>query len=143
MDPITAIGFASSIITFVDFGYQLVTGTLEVLDQGSSSEHSAIATVTEDLSRVAKDIRVENAPVGRAEHVLALRELAVKCEDLSKELLALLKSLRVEDGSSAPRLDALKVALRGMRKKAKVTELERRLDMYRQQVITRLLLMLK
>jgi hypothetical protein len=56
MDLITAIRFASSILTFVDFGLEIVTGTLEVVKSGSLVDNSNIAIIVNDFHAVVSSL---------------------------------------------------------------------------------------
>jgi hypothetical protein len=154
MDPITAVGFAASILTFIDFGYEIVTGTLEIAKSGSTSENIHVSVIIGDLHEVVKFLSpppnnppstaLGNLP-GKSSalsgHETALKGLAEKCQELSKELVTLLENLSIAPGSSLWK--SARVALRNMRKKGKVTDLEDKLDKYRSEMLIRIVLMLK
>lgn len=139
MDPITAIGFASCIITFVDFSLKIVTGTLEVVKSGSLAENNNIGVTTNDFHAVLSPL--SQHPPGTSAHELALKELATKCQQISQKLIELLDTLK--SSSSGSTWQSMKIALRSMRKKGEVADLESQLDKYRSEIMTRLLLILK
>jgi hypothetical protein len=56
MDPITAVGFAASILNFVDYSHKVVTGTIEVFKSGKISKNGHISEVISDLNDAAKDL---------------------------------------------------------------------------------------
>ena len=154
MDPITAVGFAASILTFIDFGYEIVTGTLEIVKSGSTSENIHVSVVIGDLHEVVKSlspppVNPPSTPLGNlpgkpsaiSVHESALKRLAEKCQELSNELVTLLKNLSAAPGSSL--WVSARVALRNMRKKGKVADLEDKLDKYRSEMLVRIVLMLK
>src|SRR5580692_2925658 len=111
MDPITAVGFAASILTFIDFGYKIVTGTLEVFKTGTTSENAHISVVINDFHAVVKPL--SRQPPSESDHEKALKALAIECQELSRELVSLLERLKTApDGS---KWKSVKVALRSMR----------------------------
>jgi len=111
MDPITAISFASSILTFVDFGLKIVTGTLEVVKSGTLVHNSNIAIVINDFHDVVSSLG--RHPLGTSAHELALKELATKCQQVSQKLIELLDTLRTSPNSST--WQGMKITLRSMR----------------------------
>jgi cell shape-determining protein MreC len=139
MDPITAIGFAVSILTFIDFSQQLISGTFEVIKSGSTSENAHVSVVINDLRDVTKEL--SNRPQGYSKHEDALNTLALECQELSEELQKLLEKLKVTAESS--KWKSVKVTLRSMWKKGEVAELESRLSKYRSKILLRLVLILK
>jgi N-terminal domain on NACHT_NTPase and P-loop NTPases len=139
MDPITAVGFAASILTFIDFGREIVTGTLEVIKSGSTKENTHVGVVVNDFLAVVKPLS-EKLP-GRSDHEKALTELAAKCKDVSQDLVDLLE--RLKRSSDSPKWESVRVALRSMRKKGEVRELESKLDKYRSEILLRLTFILK
>jgi hypothetical protein len=98
MDPISAVGFAASIITFIDLGFKVVTGTVEVLKTGSLSENTHISIIINDFHNVVKPLA--RLPAGRSDHEVALRELGVKCQELSQKLVDLLERLKTSPNGS-------------------------------------------
>jgi hypothetical protein len=141
MDPVTAIGFAASILTFVDFSWNLITGTYEVYKSstGTTSETAHISTVIGDLQEVSEGL---NSDVeGKTTHEKYLCKLAGQCNHLSKDLLKILGKLEVTEKDS--KWQSLKVKWAGMRKEKEVASIEKRLDRYRSQILIRLNLMLK
>ena len=83
MDPISAVGLAVNIITFVDFTWSLVTGTYEVYQSavGTTHELADISTIVDDLEKVTENLTPEFDPTTK--HAKALCQLASKCNDLS------------------------------------------------------------
>jgi hypothetical protein len=139
MDPITAVGFAASILTFIDFSHQVISGTWEVIKSGTTAENAHVGNVINDLHDVTKQL--SDRPPGYSPHEQALSTLASECQELSGELVTLLEKLKITAGSS--KWKSVKVTLHSMWKKGDVVELERRLDKYRSQILLRLVLMLK
>jgi hypothetical protein len=139
MDPITAVGFAASILTFIDFSYQIVCGTYEVIKSGSTIENAHVSFVTTDLDEITKEL--SQRPPGYSKHEDALNTLATECQGVSDELRKLLDRVKTKVGSS--KWKSIKVALHSMWKKGEIKELENRLGKYRSEVLIRLVLILK
>lgn len=141
MDPVTAIGFASSILTFIDFSWDLITGTYEVYKSatGTTLENAHIGTVIDDLEKVTEDLSPDLEL--KTKHGKALFQLAEKCNQLSKVLSRILKKLQAGDKDS--KWQSLKVKLASLRKEKEVASIEKRLDQYRSQIIIRLNFMLR
>ena len=141
MDPITAIGLASSILTFIDYANKIVSGTYEVYKSvtGTTEENAHIDTIISDLREVADGL--DSDLVGKTKHERALKELAAKCEKLSTELLSLLERLTQSGQHSTWK--SLKVKINSMRKEKEVAGMEKRLGEYRSQILLRLTVMLR
>jgi hypothetical protein len=73
MDPITAIGLASSILTFIDFAGKIVSGTYEILhsETGATAENAHVETIVKDLADLTADLTT-TVPY-RTKNDLALR----------------------------------------------------------------------
>lgn len=141
MDPITAVGFAASILTFVQFSWSVVSGTYEVRNSagGITEDKVHINTVIVDLEAVTNNLKCRS--LGNSEHEKALRQLASKCSDLSKKLLKILDNLRVK--GKVTTLKSLKVKLESLRKEKDIMAIEKRLSEYQSQILLRLNLMLR
>ena len=138
MDPISAIGLASAILTLVDFAQKVVTGADELYQKASTEENAHIETIANDLDDAATDL--VTLP-GNTKHEKALNRLAEKCRDVAQELQQLLKRLTVS-GKRTP-WKVMKVAIRNVQKESDVLKLLARLDKYRGEVLLRLNLILK
>jgi hypothetical protein len=140
MDPVTAVGFASSILTFIDFSWSLVTGAYEVYKSttGTTSENAHISTVIDDLQEITESLSSNVG--GNAKHDKALCKLADNCHDLSQDLSKILQKLKVTEKNS--KWQSLKVKWASMRKEKELASIEKRLDGYRSQIFIRLNIML-
>jgi hypothetical protein len=141
MDPATAIGFAASILTFVDFSWNLITGTYEVYKSttGTTSENAHVSTVIDDLQEVTEGLTSDVE--GKNKHEKDLCKLAGHCYNLSKDLLKILEKLKVTEKNS--KWESLKVKWASLRKEKEVASIEKKLDRYRSQILIRLNIMLK
>ncbi|PNP59714.1 hypothetical protein FNYG_14845 [Fusarium nygamai] len=142
MDPLSAIGLASGIITFIDFSWGLVTGTMEIYKSrtGATFENVHIGKVIEDLRDVSEGLEADLRD-NPTRHEKALQKLAEQCSDLSEQLLKLLQSLGGRKKKKAL-WASVWVKWDSMRKAGDVKEIEGRLIEYRSQILLRMNLML-
>ena len=141
MDPVRAISFASSILTFIDFSWNLITGAREVYKStaGTTSENAHISTVIDDLQDITEALTADVE--GKTKHEKGLCKLADNCQDLSQDLSKILEKLKVTEKNS--KWQSLKVKWASMRKEKEVASIEKRLDTYRAQILIRLNFMLR
>jgi hypothetical protein len=77
---------------------------------------------------------------GNTKYEKALKDLAVKCENVAIELSEIMTKLKVDGKHST--WQSLRVSIRSMRKHSKIVDLEGRLDKYRAQILLQLSMML-
>jgi flagellar motility protein MotE (MotC chaperone) len=140
MDPVTAIGLASSILSFIDFSWSLVSGAKELYESGRkrTKENADISNIIDDLDEYSLELTIGGE--GASKHEKALRELAKNCNTLSKELVKILQKLQTTKDTM---WQSLKVTWESMRKADDVASIESRLGKYRAQMNTRLLALLR
>lgn len=141
MDPLTALALAGNIVTFIDFSYQLISGTYQVLNSasGTTTENATLNVVVDDLNTVTKRLAVPGP--GQTENEMELCSLAAACHALSVELSTILNQLKLTDKNS--KWGSLQVKWRSMRKQQDITSMEQRLNSFRTQIIFRLQMMLR
>lgn len=134
MDPASAIGLVSSVITFIDFGYELITAAREVHASatGTTAANDHINFLNTRMEAVAKDLAVAKSSRGMSADTQRLAELADKCLTLSNDLKKLLDKLRANNRNS--KRQVFSVIVNNVRKKDEKKELEARLDQCRQQL---------
>ena len=102
LDPLTAIGLASSIVQFTDFGIKLVTGTIELYHSadGLSGERSnlehQITLVREHAETIILSSKYNGDDDPASEVDKELGELAASCKGIASELLSVLDDLKVK-----------------------------------------------
>ena len=140
MDPVTAIGLAASIVSFIDFSWSLLTGAKELYESGrrKTKDNARISSIVDDLNEYALDLTIGGE--GASKHEKALRALANDCHGLSKELVKILQKLEMTKNS---RWQSLKKTWQAMRKADDIALIELRLEKYRTQMNTRLLALLR
>ena len=138
MDPITAVGFAASILNFVDFSWTLIKGSYEVYELGTTSDNMRITSVLSDLEGITKSLQADVK--GSSPHVKDLKSLAAECIEVSQELSAILKDLEMKEGNKIWR--SLEAKWKSMRKEKEIAAIEQKLIEYRLQLLLRLNLIL-
>lgn len=138
MDPVTAIGLASGILTFIDFAHKIAIGADELYQKATTDENMHTEKIVNDLDDAATDLA--SLP-GRTKHEKALNRLSESCKEVSHELQQLLRRLTVSGKRTSWK--ALKITVRNVRKESELAKLLARLDKYRGELLLRLNLMLK
>ncbi|KAL5044744.1 hypothetical protein BDW71DRAFT_209114 [Aspergillus fruticulosus] len=136
MDPISAIGLASNILQFVEFGAELCGRIHEVASSatGLTEENEHLNLVAEELKSVTDGLIVNLK--GNTKHEAELVKLAGQCRDLSAELTAILLKLKLK---KEDRLwSSVRAAWKSTIKEKKISSIEKRLGVYRAQIILRL-----
>lgn len=96
MDPVSAIGLASSILAFIDFSSELVAGTWEIYrsTDGSLDRHARLQDVIEDLKSLTQPLQAK-VLVNRPSENKIVR-IARRCQGDSEDLLKLLSGLQLD-----------------------------------------------
>jgi hypothetical protein len=129
LGAVEAVGLASSILTFVDIGYQVVSSAHEIYSStsGVTLENEQIASTTAHLEGVTATLLSSHLAVNDPE----LIKLSKKCRSLSQDLLKLLESFQPRNRSKFRSLTAA-VSARWAQKD--VSAIEHRLGVYRQEI---------
>lgn len=103
MDPVTAIGFASSILTFIDVGVKVVKTTNEIRNSvdGSTKLNATRRTVSKELEGISKRLEPPDGIILSREQD-SLRKVAQECQGLSKGMLDLLERVKPSKSSRIP-----------------------------------------
>ncbi|KAI0900764.1 hypothetical protein F4806DRAFT_504389 [Annulohypoxylon nitens] len=90
MDPFTAIGLVGNIITFLDFGYKLVSATKDIHASafGSSAYNENLSHSTQQLQQLVANLKVAKPPGSVSDQELSLLRVAYDCEVVSARSLA-------------------------------------------------------
>ncbi|KAL2449198.1 hypothetical protein ABEF95_016066 [Exophiala dermatitidis] len=139
MDPLSAIGLASNILSFIDISGRVLKDIFEVYNSatGATIENAHIAIVVGDLVEVTGYLTQEHHTDNK--HSKALCDLAKKCSVLSAELLQLLGKL--QHGEKRSKWRNIKVGVKSVWKRSEIASIEQRLDKYRSEFILRLIFM--
>ena len=145
MEAFVALGLAANIVQFLEFGRNLVCGTLELYrsEDGARSSNRVLQTVSEDLNKLCVDLSPQcsgNPSQPRNSAEASLFELMDSCKRLGEELLQRLESLKV-NGVKKP-WKTVRQLLKGFWHADEISRYEKQLDQYRSQIAVRLLTML-
>lgn len=135
MDPLSAIGLVSSVITFIDFGYEVMAAAKEVRASttGTTTANKHVEFLNTRMQAVAADLAAGKSNQGSmSADTRRLTELADKCLELSNDLKSLLDKLRANNPKS--KRQVLSAIVNNVTKKDQKKELEARLDQCRQQL---------
>jgi hypothetical protein len=142
MAELAALGLASNVVQFVDFGIKLFRDGKELYEsaQGSIAEQRELQAVTADLRDIVQKLHPTVHPATQDDAALA--RLAADCEKLATELLGVLDKLKVKEGQNRKWV-SFKQALALVLKEKEIRGLEQRLERYRDQLSKRLLYILR
>lgn len=134
MDPLSAIGLVSGVITFIDFGYNVISAASEVHASatGTTESNKHIEFLNTRMETVAGDLLVAKSSRGLSADTQRLTELADQCLELSNDLKKLLNKLRANNPKSKRQI--ISTIVKNVRKKDQKKGLEVRLDQCRQQL---------
>jgi hypothetical protein len=132
MDPVTAIGLVSAVLTFVDFGKKLVDGTVEIYQTGVAGlkENEARMTAATSMHDIAAKLQPPDTP-GLSVEDKKFCGLAADCKKLSEDLIKLLGRMKPKKEGSLKQ--SLWAALMSVMKEGEREGLEKRLDHCRSQ----------
>jgi hypothetical protein len=101
MDPLTAIGLVSNILSFIDFSARLLKGAKEVHDSrhGVLEENRNRETIMREMQRMSSRMLVSRSPEKTADDA-SLCILASECCQLSTQLISLLEKIKPDDSGS-------------------------------------------
>lgn len=124
MDPLSALGVAGNVIAFVDFTAKLFKSTHELYHSasGSSSTVTSLAILSDELSALSNSFAPEDLKS------LDLSNVASRCDDIAKEIQALVNKLTLKGPNKAGCWSSFAVALRTVMSDGQVRSLEKRVD---------------
>ncbi|EXK28869.1 hypothetical protein FOMG_14756 [Fusarium oxysporum f. sp. melonis 26406] len=135
MDPVSAIGLASGILTFVEAGLKLVKIAYNIHNSldGVLDDNRHCENVTSEVSKAALRLEVaDNARLTPEQE--SLSDLARKCKATSTDLVKALNQVKPKQSSSNP-FKLLRYAVKAEIKAKDISELENQLKDYRDQLI--------
>ena len=109
LDPLNAIGLASSLLQLTEFCGKLVTTTYNLYKStdGSTQEHGRLESLIADTRSCSADLSVarENVRPDCSKDEIALQKLSSDCQILADEILGILEGVRVH--STTGEIDAI------------------------------------
>lgn len=145
LDPLTALSVASNVLQLISFASDLFSKSREYHKTANGAlikqlELGAIAQKLQNLSQnLVTPAPSTLPPATNTEQ--QLDELCGGCREISKELISIIASLK--SGRPQTRWDSFRQALKGVCKEKQIKTLEARLDRFRRQMDTTLLISLR
>ena len=146
MDPFSAVSLAGNIIQFVEYGRNLVCGSLEIYKSanGATSINSELELITEDLTELCSKLGrpvniVDERLLPKAE--LDLLKLSRSCGALGRQFQEMLESLKVKGRNC--KWDSVRQALKSQWKANEIKQYQERLDNFRSEIACHLLSILR
>ncbi|TGO07645.1 hypothetical protein BTUL_0257g00060 [Botrytis tulipae] len=145
LDPLSALSFAATIVQFVDFGSKVISTATELhhSSEGALANNLELSTIISDLSSISNDLSVRSSGQGMHSYnkdELALIGLASQCKELSDKLLHDLDGLNIKKAHT--KWASARQAMRSLWKEAYISEISKRLDGFRNQLVLRLVALL-
>ncbi|KAI0902000.1 hypothetical protein F4806DRAFT_22321 [Annulohypoxylon nitens] len=133
MDPFSAIGLAGNIISFLDFGYKVLSKSKDIYKSttGTTALNNELLLETRQLQGVTEGLQMPGL-VGLSDQELELKQLAAECSTVSSDLARLINDLKARNPDS--KRESLRAAFRDWKKKDKKDDLRLRLDRCRNQL---------
>ena len=130
-EAFAVIGFAANIAQLAGYCIRLISEAQEVYDSAATEENIELAEVIRVVKTLSQEI-AEPAPQSSSQAKSLstdneVRELANSSIELSNQLLEILDDLRIRDDARFRKLESLRQAIRGTRKKRAIETLEKRL----------------
>ena len=142
-EAVLSFGIAANVIQFVDFGCKLFsTGyVLYKSRKGLTDRHQNLEDITDDLHKISKNLQssLHETQVKQKLSVdeLQLQQLAEKCANACTVLLTALETLKSQGEIS--KWKSFRTALKTTWSKDKISDLQRSLDDFRQEIVVRIL----
>jgi hypothetical protein len=130
-DPITIISLVASILTFVDFGLKVVSGTRNVRDSahGTTTEIRELDLIVEDV-RSSNDLVKKQQWSGRklSKDEQLILAMVAECENLVGELEKTIRKLKVRADVRSKTLESARVFTQSFLKQGDIQALRTRLE---------------
>ena len=138
MEGVAALSFASNIFQLIDFASKLISKSCEIYRSvdGVTQDYIDIRIVTTDTKVLADRLKQSSPSTDQS-----LVQLSRDCCHVAEELLAALAKLQAD--GQATRWKSVRKALRTLWSKEKISEIEKRLSAFRDQLNLKVCLELK
>ncbi|KAH8758100.1 hypothetical protein BGZ57DRAFT_1008652 [Hyaloscypha finlandica] len=101
MDPVTAIGLAANILSFIDYSAKVISASIDIYGSvsGNTQESGNSEVIATEMRRFAAKLQPPSTAQVSGEEK-ALCNLATECEALAKKILDLLEKLKPKNRKS-------------------------------------------
>lgn len=141
MDPASAIGLASSIVQLITFSSDLLSKTREIHSSadGAAVENVELEAISTSLLELSREVNEGKFHLTKADK--QLKDLCAGCQKVADELLEVVRRLKGSDSKTKWR--SFRQAVLTVWKEKEVRALVDRLERYRSQIDTALLVALR
>lgn len=145
MDPVTCLSVTCAVVQFVDFTFQILSGTHQIYEDGQLEVHVQTSRIIKDLSSFSKQMnpsmRSETASRNLTENEVELEILCKDCHKLADEMVVSLQKFEVTDKRNVWR--TVGAVFKSIWSKKELQEMKESLSQYRDMLDSRLLGSLK
>lgn len=145
MDIVTALGLAASVAQLVEVSWKIVSKSQEIYKNGVLPEHRDTQTVTADLQMINNKLLAFLETAEKADNLsdddMALRQLCESSNRIATELVQRLSTIKPNDEHRSWK--SIRQALKSVWIKSELDETAARLQTYRTQLNSRILLSLR
>ncbi|KAF1985983.1 hypothetical protein K402DRAFT_454666 [Aulographum hederae CBS 113979] len=147
MDPLSALGLAANVVQFVEFGAKIVSRSHTLYKSGQLVDWRDLQATANELALLFKTLKrstttISSVPQFKPEEQ-ALYRLAEECADVAHELNEVTEGLKVDTEKSRRVWRSIRHALQSVYKDEKLEQLNKRLNGFRDQLNTHILVSLK
>ncbi|KAJ9145468.1 hypothetical protein NKR23_g5422 [Pleurostoma richardsiae] len=148
MEAAVAVGLASSIVQFVDFGGKLVRNLKELRSNSNTDVNVDYLRLARDLRTIVQDLVQSNRSAVCQNGALPSEssdflDIADSCASLASKIIDKLESVALQSGSSTTTTKRVKAALKASWRGNEIDELAKRLQYYRDELQIRMLMPLR
>lgn len=147
MDPLSALSVACAVAQFAEFGVKIFSKSNEIFrsTNGTTDSDSEVEAITSDMenltSRILRSQSLQSCSGSLSENEVALMKMCQGCQDISEALLKRLKTFKVQ--KNARRWECVSKAFLSLWSKTEIQEMKERLESYRRQLDTHILVDLR
>jgi len=138
MDPLSALGIAASVAQFIQFGCSLVSKSRQLYHNGALPDYIECESATTRLIELTSSIEDSLNDLEALEKLStdseALRVICTNCIKLSKDLLARLDDLRLDDKNKSKKWKSFRQALKSVSSKGRLDRIAGKLAECREEL---------
>jgi len=146
MDPVSALGLASSVLQVINFTGGLISRTRQLYQAASGSlvENDELEAVVRTLQSHSRRIAMQlGGQTGKSQAEKDIVSLCEGVRELCAQLISAVEGLKVATNNRAARWETFRQALRSVWKESEISNLMDRLERYRNQLDSILLANIK
>jgi len=139
MDPASAIGTASAVLSFVNFTYDFFSTVSKIYDSGEVLNIETLESVSREMKRLSSGIISSDSKSPQTPDENAIAMLAEQCQRLSQEIIDQLDKVKLKLDSNKVNkpqkfIASVKAAMRMYCREDEVMRLQRNLENCRAQL---------